>query len=218
MCSKEFVDEQVDGHLTHESLIHDLNNVFETITEAAELLHGDKHWKPLAATLHRSVARGKRLLGALPDGTPRMNVIIEDAIQSVTDYCAASRRPRMRFVRQIPDDFQLPGSAKDWERVFVNLFLNSVQMMQKPGRIDISAQRNPSEAVITISDNGPGIPEEILPHIFKAKVSTKVKSDGRSGLGLTIVSSIVKKHAGRVQASNRERGTGAVFQIFFQPL
>ena len=209
------MDEQLEGHLTHESLIHDLNNVFETITEAAELLHTDKHWKLLAATLHRSVTRGRRLLGALPDRTPKMASVVEDAIQSVTDYCIASRRPRMRFVRQIPEDFQLPGAAKDWERVFVNLFLNSVQMMHKPGRIDIAAQRNAEGALLTISDNGPGIPEEILPHIFNAKVSTKVKGDGRSGLGLTIVASIVKKYSGRVQASNRDRGTGAIFQIYF---
>lgn len=211
------MDEQLDGHLTHESLIHDLNNVFETITEAAEVLSADKHWKPLAATLNRSVTRGRRLLGAIPDRTPKMGAVVEDAIQSVTDYCIASRRPRMRFVRQIPEDFQLPGSAKDWERVFVNLFLNSVQMMHKPGRIDVAAQRTEEEGLITISDNGPGIPEEILPHIFRSKVSTKVKADGRSGLGLTIVASIVKKYSGRVQASNRDRGTGAVFQIYFQP-
>lgn len=212
--------DQIDdlGDLTYESLIHDLNNVFETISEAAEVLSSDKRWKPLAATLHRSVGRGRRLLGAIPDRTTRMAAVVEDAIQSVTDYCVASRRPHMRFMRQIPHDFQLPGSAKDWERVFVNLFLNSAQMMHKPGRIDISAQVAEEGAVITISDNGPGIPEEILPHIFKAKVSTKVKSDGRSGLGLTIVSTIVKKYSGRVQASNRERGAGAVFQIFVQPL
>ncbi len=60
------MDEPIDGHLSRESLIHDLNNVFETITEAAELLSTDKHWKPLAATLNRSVNRGRRLLGAIP--------------------------------------------------------------------------------------------------------------------------------------------------------
>jgi signal transduction histidine kinase len=211
------VDEQLESDLTHESLIHDLNNVFETITDVAELLSADKHWKALAATLNRSATRGRRLLGAIPDRTPKMAAIIEDAIQSVTDYCIASRRPRMRFVRQIPEDFHLPGSAKDWERVFVNLFLNSVQMMQKPGRIDIAAQRNGEGVSITISDNGPGIPDDILPRIFKPHVSTKVKANGRSGLGLAIVASIVKKYSGRVQAGNRERGTGAVFSIYFQP-
>lgn len=205
--------EELDSDLTHESLIHDLNNVFETITEVAELLSADKRWKPLAATLRRSVTRGKRLLGAIPDSTPNLATILDDAIQSVTDYCTAARKPRMRFVRQIPAGLRLPGSAKDWERVFANLFLNSAQIVQKPGRIDITAQIADGNLTITISDNGPGIPDEILPRVFRPHVSTKNTRSGRSGLGLHIVSSIVKKYSGRVLAANRERSTGAVFTI-----
>ncbi|MBV9611419.1 MAG: GHKL domain-containing protein [Acidobacteriaceae bacterium] len=207
------MDDSLDSDLTYESLIHDLNNVFETITEAAELLNADKRWKPLAATLCRSVNRGKRLLGAIPDSTPNLAGVVEDAIQSVTDYCITARKPRMRFVRQIPPDVRLPGSAKDWERVFANLFLNTAQIMQKPGRIDIAAQQDDGSLSITISDNGPGIPPDILPRMFRPNVSTKTSNSGRSGLGLHIVASIVKRYSGRVHAANRERSTGAVFTI-----
>jgi len=206
------MDETAESDLTREDLIHDLNNVFETITEAAELLSADRRWKTLAATLGRSVARGKRLLGAIPDSTPYLAPIIEGAIQSVTDYCIATRKPRVRFVRQIEADTRLPGSAKDWERVFVNLFLNAAQIMQKPGRIDIEARQQDGGLVITISDNGPGIRAEILPRIFRSNVSTKT-SRSRSGLGLHIVASIVRKYSGRVVAANREPGNGAVFTI-----
>lgn len=207
------MDEPVETGLTYEDLIHDLNNVFETITEAAELLNSDRRWKTLAATLCRSVNRGKRLLGFIPDSTPNLAGIVEDAIQSVTDYCIAARKPRLRFVRQIPPDIRLPGSDKDWERVFINLFLNAAQIMQKPGRIDIVAQQMEPGLSITISDNGPGIPADILPRIFRPNVSTKNNRQGRSGLGLHIVASIVKQYSGRVTAINRERGNGAVFTI-----
>ena len=207
------MEETSDADLTHESLVHDLNNVFETITEAAELLNADKRWKPLAATLSRSVTRGKRLLGAIPDTTPNLAAIVEYAIQSVTDYCATGRKPRMRFVAQLPAEIRLPGAAKDWERVFANLFLNAAEVMRKPGRIDIAAQQSEESLVITVSDNGPGIPADILPRVFHSNVSTKVKSSARSGLGLHIVASIVKKYSGRVIAANRERSTGAVFTI-----
>ena len=207
------MEDSVDSDLTYEDLIHDLNNVFETITEAAELLNADRRWKPLAATLRRSVNRGKRLIGAIPDSTPNLAAIVEDAIQSVTDYCIAARKPRMRFVRQIPPEVRLPGSAKDWERVFANLFLNSAQIMQKPGCIDISAQQVEQSLAITVSDNGPGIPADILPRVFRPNVSTKTGSRVRSGLGLHIVASIVRKYSGRVVAANRERSTGAVFTI-----
>jgi signal transduction histidine kinase len=207
------MEELADSDLSFESLIHDLNNVFETITEGAELLNGDRRWKPLAATLRRSVNRGKRLLGAIPDSTPILGAIVEDAIQSVTDYWSAARKPRMRFARQIPADVRLPGSAKDWERVFANLFLNAAQAMKKPGRIDIVAQYGESALSITVSDNGPGIPVDILPRVFRPNVSTNSNASKRSGLGLHIVASIVRKHSGRVTAANRETGTGAVFTI-----
>lgn len=207
------MDESADADLTHESLVHDLNNVFETITEAAELLKADKRWKPLAATLSRSVTRGKRLLGALPDTTPNLAAVVDDAIQSVTDYCSAGRKPHMRFVSQLPAEIRLPGAAKDWERVFANLFLNAAQVMRKPGRIDIAAQQADGALIITVSDNGPGIPAEILPRVFHSNVSTKSKTSTRSGLGLHIVASIVKKYSGRVTAANRERSSGAVFTI-----
>lgn len=207
------MEDSLESDLTHESLVHDLNNVFETITDAAVLLRADKRWKPLAATLCRSVTRGKRLLGAIPDSTPILGAILDDAIQSVTDYCIAARKPRMRFVRQVPAGLRLPGSAKDWERVFANLFLNSAQIMQKPGRIDIAAQELDGNLTITVSDNGPGIPGELLPRVFRPHVSTKTTRSDRSGLGLHIVSSIVKKYSGRVLAENRERSSGAVFTI-----
>jgi len=207
------MEDSPETDLTYESLIHDLNNVFETITEAAELLSADRRWKSLAATLCRTVNRGKRLLGAIPDSTPNLAAVVEDAIQSVTDYCIAARKPRMRFVRQISAEARLPGSAKDWERVFANLFLNAAQIMHKPGRIDIAAQQLEGCLTISVSDNGPGIPADILPRLFRPNVSTKTNTSGRSGLGLHIVSSIVRKYSGRVIAANRERANGAVFTI-----
>jgi signal transduction histidine kinase len=207
------MDEASELELTREDLIHDLNNVFETITEAADLLAADKRWKALAATLTRSVTRGKRLLGAIPDSSPNLSAIVAAATQYVTDYCIAARKPRMRFVNGVPADIRLPGSTQDWERVFVNLFLNAAQIMKKPGRIDIDTQVVEGYLHITISDSGPGIPEDILPRMFRTNVSTKVSRNARTGLGLHIVAAIVRKYGGSIAAANRERGTGAVFTI-----
>ena len=208
------MEEANDADLSQESLIHDLNNVFETITEAAELLKADKRWKPLAATLSRSVRRGKRLLGAIPDGAPNLASIVDDAIQSVSDYCQAARKPRMRWVRRLSPEIRLPGSSKDWERVFANMFLNTAEIMQRPGRIEIESKKDAGGVSIIVSDNGPGIDPELLPSLFRPNVSTKTGTSVRSGLGLHIVASIVKKYSGRVSAANRERGKGAVFTIF----
>ena len=207
------LDEATESELTREDLVHDLNNVFETITEAADLLAADRRWKTLAATLTRSVTRGKRLLGSIPDSSPNLSAIVSAATQYVTDYCIASRKPRMRYVSEVPKELKLPGSTQDWERVFVNLFLNAAQIMKKPGRIDIGAQVVEGYLHITISDSGPGIPDDILPRMFRTNVSTKVDRNARTGLGLHIVAAIVKKYGGSIAATNRARGSGAVFTI-----
>ncbi len=207
------MDDVNESELTHEDLIHDLGNVFETISDAAERLSGDRRWKSLSDTIHRSVNRGRRLLGAIPDSSPNLSSILAAAIQYVTDYCIASRKPRMRFVSDAPGDLKLPGTTQDWERVFVNLFLNAAQIMKKPGRIDIRTLVTEGCLTITISDTGPGIPEDILPRMFRTNVSTKVGRNARTGLGLHIVAAIVRKHGGSIMAANREPGTGAVFTI-----
>ncbi len=207
------MDEAAESELTREDLVHDLNNVFETITEAADLLAADRRWKTLAATLVRSVTRGKRLLGAIPDSSPNLSAIVAAAKQYVTDYCTAARKPRMRFVSEVPGDLKLPGTTQDWERVFVNLFLNAAQIMKKPGRIDIGTQVVEGYLQISISDSGPGIPDDILPRMFRTNVSTKVGRNARTGLGLHIVAAIVKKYGGTIAAANRARGNGAVFTI-----
>jgi len=54
-----------------------------------------------------------------------------------------------------------------WERVLVNLFLNAVQAMPRGGVIEIRAWCEEREAVVEVTDSGPGIPAEVLPHIFK---------------------------------------------------
>jgi signal transduction histidine kinase len=207
------MDDSLDPDLTHECLIHDLNNVFETITEAAELLSADRHWRPLAATLQRSVARGKRLVGAIPDHTPDLAEVIEDSIQSTQDFCHTARKPHIDFSRKLTGGIPLPGSGKDWERVFANLFLNAAQAFRRPGCIEIASDRTEEGLRILVSDNGPGIPVEILPRVFRPNVSTKVVAARRSGLGLHIVASIVKRYGGKVSAANRATRSGAVFTI-----
>jgi signal transduction histidine kinase len=84
----------------------------------------------------------------------------------------------------------------------VNLILNAAQA--GASRVEIAAR--PGE--IRIEDDGPGISADVLPYIFEPHVSTKPE---RSGLGLSIVRSIVAKNGGTVAAHNRDRG--AAFTI-----
>ena len=108
-----------------------------------------------------------------------------------------------RFRREL----RLPGSAKDWERVFVNLFLNAAQIMQKPGRIDIAAERSGRFADHHRLRQRPRHPRRDSAAHVSPECFNQNQPVARSGLGLHIVASIVKKYSGRVTAANRERGT-----------
>lgn len=195
-------------------LAHDLNNVFETLSEVAELLGRDPNWIKLAATIQRSVARGERIVESLSETARQsgeLDVILDNAIQHADDFLRVTRSAAVTWQRDLAPGLSLPGSSASWERVFVNLFLNAAQVKPEETAIAIRAERKPQGVVVTVADNGPGIPADVLPYLFEARFSTK-RGRRRSGLGLHIVSSIVGGNGGTVTAENREP-RGALFTI-----
>ena len=202
-----------EADLGLQGVVHDLVNVFETVSEAADLLAGDERWASLAAAIHRSVARGRRIVEGFRDsgcGTVEVETVLASAIESTRDLLELVHGPRIEFRTEVAPGTRLNGTPVAWERVLVNLFLNAVQAMPLGGSIEVSGWRQDEEAVITVSDNGPGIPEEILPQIFKPHFSTRPRGEG---LGLHIVESIVRGNGGSVTAENRPGATGAAFRI-----
>jgi signal transduction histidine kinase len=192
--------------LTLEGLVHDLNNVFQTIAESAELLEDDPKWEKLAHTLQRSAGRGHRIAHSILESNRsaiELAPIIENSSQFCQDYLECANGPKIDVCSEIDAEFRLKGDAAGWERVFVNLFLNSAQAGAK--NIRICAH----DSEIVVSDDGPGISVDLLPRIFQPRVSTKSII---SGLGLYVVQSIVEQNGGTVTAENGLSG-GAIFTL-----
>jgi len=192
--------------LSLEGLVHDLNNVFQTIAESADLLANDPKWVKLAGTLQRSVDRGQRIAHSILEtnrSAAELIPVIENAAQFCQDFLESASRPKISFAREIDPEFRLKGDPDQWERVLVNLFLNSAQAGARNIRIEARDRQ------IVVSDDGPGIAAELLPRIFQERVSTKSII---SGLGLYVVQSIVEQNGGTVTAANGPSG-GAVFTI-----
>lgn len=111
----------------------------------------------------------------------------------------------------------LPPVAVDANRiqqVFVNVINNAAQAMHGSGigdTITIRAFRDGALVVVTIADNGPGIPPEIAGRIFEPFFTTKPEGEG-TGLGLSICHGIVREHDGRMLYQPGPRG-GALFRI-----
>lgn len=102
------------------------------------------------------------------------------------------------------------------KRVLINILENSMKYMDKPdGWIGLNVKAQAGAAEISISDNGQGIPEDALPHIFdrfyRADPSRN-SSTGGSGLGLAIAWQIVEEHGGRIRAES-ELGAGTRVHI-----
>jgi signal transduction histidine kinase len=201
-------------------LVHDLNNVFQTLVEAAELLPADPETAFLSAAILRSVERGKNLAASIESAegeSATFENILKGAISFVEDSLIARRGPKIRFKRSVERGIELRRNWA-WERVLINLFSNAVLAMPEGGVIHVSAHhvsvrhvsgKSGTAAVeIVVRDEGPGIAPEILAGIFKPHVSTR-----GSGLGLHIVETIVKQDGGNVRASNCPEGRGAEFTI-----
>jgi signal transduction histidine kinase len=204
------IEAVAETDLTLPCLVHDLNNVFQTLTEAADLLSGDPRWSALSAAILRSVERGRNVTQSIQstgDNFASLDQILNDAIAFVQDSLIGARNQVIQFERHIDPAIELRRTWA-WERVFINLFSNSVRAMPAGGRIRVEAQRFAAETRIRVEDDGPGIPLDILPHVFEPHVSTR-----GSGLGLHIVRTIVKQDGGEVLACNRSQGRGAAFTI-----
>lgn len=99
------------------------------------------------------------------------------------------------------------------EQILINLLgnaLDAVAGVAAP-RILVSIEANPGTIVITVADNGPGVPPELLPRLFEPFFTTKEMGRGL-GLGLAISSSIASDAGGSLQARNAPEG-GAVFVL-----
>jgi len=107
------------------------------------------------------------------------------------------------------------GNANRLSQVFVNLLRNALDAIAPDGHIVASSRRTVSAddpaIAIAIEDDGPGIPNDVLPNVFEAFVSKRLDARG-TGLGLTVAAGIIERHHGRISASNRTGG-GARLEV-----
>ena len=100
-------------------------------------------------------------------------------------------------------------------QVISNLLNNAARYTPPGGRIEVSCSADDSHACVTVTDNGIGIPPELLPTIFDMFVQERVRSDGSGGLGLglALANHLVVLHGGALAAESPGRGHGTTFRI-----
>jgi signal transduction histidine kinase len=97
--------------------------------------------------------------------------------------------------------------AEKMKQVVINLVRNAIEAMPAGGVVEVATGMAEGRARLTVSDTGPGLPEDV--DVFQLFVTTKPKG---TGLGLSIVQQIVLQHGGEILAG-RAPGGGARFTI-----
>jgi signal transduction histidine kinase len=116
------------------------------------------------------------------------------------------------------DQVLVCGDRDRLKQVIVNLVGNAINYTPKGGEIVVGLGKVTDRAQLTVTDNGPGIPPEDLPHIFERfyrgeKSRTRQKDGKGFGLGLSIAYWIVRNHGGRIEVTST-LGQGTTFCVW----
>ncbi len=128
----------------------------------------------------------------------------------------STRRKNISFVVDVPVNTPSAlGNEDRIEQVVTNLASNAVRHSPEHGKIKIEVRDEGYRVVVSVSDQGPGIPEEDLPYIwdrFHRVEKSRTRDEGGTGLGLAIVKQIVEAHGGEVWVESIP-GKGSVFSF-----
>jgi PAS domain S-box-containing protein len=202
---------------------HELNNPLTSILGMAELLQDEtsesnaKHLGILRQQARRATEIVQNLMYfARPPAPGRSAVNLSELIERTLHLQAYPLRKGNVTVDFLPEP-ELPAVMADPNQlmqVFLNLILNAEQAIRESrekGTIRIRVGRLPDAVWVTFQDDGPGIAQEVLPHIFDPFYTTKRPGRG-TGLGLSICKTVLREHDGNIEASPAPGG-GAVFTV-----
>ena len=112
------------------------------------------------------------------------------------------------------DDTRVSADRERLVLAVETLVENAIKYTAPGGRVRISIERRADEAVVTVADEGPGMPAEAIPLIFERFYrldAARTRSEGGSGLGLAICREIMQAHGGRVWAESNDGGGSSFF-------
>ena len=200
------------------AVINSLGPLEEAIKEIAAVDPGGTVSKlavearEILAVVQRGATRTKTIVQAL-HGYARGDESVERDVylaRSVDDTLGLlqHRLRQVQIVKDIDPEARIRGFPGQVDQILMNLLTNAAQAMgSQGGTIRLSAKVQDDQVLLTVSDDGPGIPADVLPRIFDPFFTTKDVGEG-SGLGLSIVHGIVERHGGQIDVDSKpEQGT-----------
>jgi len=183
-----------------------------TRTKAVETIHRNAQLQSqlIADVLDISrIVAGKLRLHPKPVDLVR---IVEDAADTVRP--AAEARQIAIELRLAPEAGPVWGDSDRLQQVVWNLLTNAIKFTPPGGHVEVRLDRRGESVECLVQDDGPGVDPDFLPFVFdrfRQADSSSSRRHGGLGLGLAISRSLVEQHGGRIWATNRTNGHGAVF-------
>jgi len=144
--------------------------------------------------------------GLAPQSVALTDVLLRPLVEQVASREAV---PPERLTLQVPPDLSARASPGLLSRAVGNVIRNSLRYAGPQARLEIAAHREHDHVVLTIADDGPGVPAGSLPNLFDPFFrleSARDRASGGTGLGLAIVRTCVESCGGSVTAGNRRGG------------
>lgn len=189
----------------------------EKFVDAVNLISLRFTRQSLIEGLNESTDRIINLVGALKtytylDQAPQQQINIHEGLDSTLVMLQHQLKSGIEVGRFYGEGIPLiEANGSELNQVWTNIIDNAADAMGGEGTIEIITMSDATTVVIQITDNGPGIPEDIIDNIFDPFVTSKAPGEG-TGLGLNIAHNIVtEKHGGTISASSSE--AGAKFEI-----
>lgn len=198
-------------------LAHEVNNLLTPIRGYVEYAQnsGDVELMKKALTvtaknvriLTDMSARVLEISAAKPRKPEVVNVrrVVDDALASL---CRDLSKDSIELTLDVDDTLTAFGDGLQLQQVLFNLLNNAREAMaaQHGGRLNVAARASDKQVVITVSNTGPPIPAEFLPHLFEPFQSTKpAERNGRtrcSGLGLTLCKDLIEENNGTLTVTS----------------
>ncbi|HEY8919128.1 MAG TPA: ATP-binding protein [Chitinophaga sp.] len=167
--------------------------------------------------IERNCIRINQLITELLNSTRMIELHVQQhGINELTEKALALAQDRLqlneiRVDKRLSDpDVMIPADAEKVEIALLNIIINAIEAMTPgKGELNIYTARHNDRAVIQVSDNGPGIPEDMKAKLFDPFFTSKPKG---SGLGLTSTQNIIINHKGNIHVDS-EPGKGTTFSI-----
>jgi signal transduction histidine kinase len=154
------------------------------------------------------LVRLSRSLDVLAEGDARdeppelLDLDISAAVRTAVDlFAPAATRHGLELEVELQPDLRARAEPDALAQVLANLLSNAVRYTPPPGVVRVRGERRAGDVVVSVSNTGPGIPAEDLPHVFERFYRVEKARDaasGGAGIGLAIVRQIVESFGGRV--------------------